>query len=223
MSKIEWDKNGERLFETGVKNAVVYPMNSTTKKYDTGYAWNGVTGITESPEGAEATALYADNIKYLNLYSAEEFKATLEAYMYPPAFETLDGTAEIATGVNIGQQKRGVFGLSYRTEIGSDLDGNSHGYKLHLIYGCQASPSEKGFSTINDSPEAISFSWELTTTPVNVTGKTPTALVTIDSTKIDAKALEAIEAKLYGTDDVEPYLPLPDEIVEIVNAAVANG
>lgn len=219
MAKIVWDNNGERLFETGVKNAVLYPMNSSTKKYDHGYAWNGITSVTESPEGAEATALYADNIKYLNLYSAEEFKATLEAYMYPDEFAILDGTAEISPGVLIGQQKRGVFGLCYRTEIGSDLDGNNYGYKLHLLYGCQASPSEKAYSTINDSPEAITFSWSLTTTPVNVTGQTPTALLTIDSTKISDKALKTIEDKLYGTETETAELPLPDEIVTIINAA----
>ena len=215
MSKIVWDQTGERYYETGVKNGVLYVMG-TDGKYGTGVAWNGLTAVTESPSGAEATPLYADDIKYLNLMSAEEFGATIEAYTYPAEFEECDGSASIATGVSIGQQFRKTFGLCYRTTIGNDVDGNAHGYKLHLIYGALAAPSEKAFSTINDSPEAITFSWEVSTTPVNVTGYKPTASVVIDSTKLDAEKMALIEAKLYGDTDAEPTLPLPDEIVELL-------
>lgn len=218
MSKIVWDKTGERLYETGVKNGVLYLQ--TNGVYNNGVAWNGLTAVTESPSGAEATALYADDMKYLNLYSAEEFGATIEAYTYPDEFAECDGSKELVDGVMIGQQTRKSFGLCYRTVIGNDTDGEAHGYKLHIIYGAMASPSEKAYATINDSPEAITFSWEVTTTPVNVTGAKPTASVVIDSTKADPTKLAALEAILYGkdpttdggNDGVDPRLPLPDEL-----------
>ena len=216
--KIEWDKTGEHFYETGVNHGVLYPYDSTNKTYGNGVAWNGLTSISESPSGAEATALYADNIKYLNLISKEEFSATVEAYTYPDEFAVLDGSQDLATGVKIGQQNRGMFGLAYRTEIGNDVDGDDYGYKLHLIYGAKATPSEKAYSTINDSPEAITFSWTLNTTPVEVKGAKPTAIVTIDSTKADETKLKALEKILYGTPAegqtpaVEGRLPLPDEI-----------
>ena len=215
MSKIVWDAVGEHTFETGVRNGVLY-LKNTEGVYDTGVAWNGLTSVSESPEGAEATDLYADDIKYLTLMSAENFKATIEAYTYPVEFEECDGSATIANGVVIGQQSRKPFGLCYRTSIGNDTDGNEHGYKLHIVYGCQASPSEKQYSTINDSPEAITFSWEVNTTPVNVTGKKPTATLIIDSTKADKAKLTALEDILYGSESVEPRLPLPDEIATLM-------
>ena len=217
MSKLTWDNIGERLFETGVKQGVLYPIQSDGK-YTKGVAWNGLTAVTESPSGAEATPLYADDIKYLNLLSNEEFGATIEAYTYPDEFAECDGSAELATGVMIGQQKRKVFGLCYRTTIGNDVDGNDHGYKLHLIYGCLAAPSEKAYSTINDSPEAITFSWEVTTTPVNVEGFKPTSQITIDSTKADPTKLAALEAVLYGGEATEAKLPLPDEVATLMTA-----
>ena len=197
MSKITWDATGDRLYETGVDRGVLYPIN-IEGKYTPGVAWNGLTGVTESPSGAEATALYADNIKYLSLYSAEEFGATIEAYTYPKEFESCDGSAELGEGVVIGQQTRKVFGLCYRTLVANDVDAQDHGYKLHLIYGCMASPSEKGYQSVNDSPEAITFSWEVTTTPVNVAGFKPTASLIIDSTKIKEDKLKKIEDILYG-------------------------
>lgn len=215
MSKIVWDAVGEHIFETGVRNGVLY-LKDAQGAYNTGVAWNGLTSVSESPEGAEPTDLYADDIKYLTLMSAENFKATIEAYTYPPEFEECDGSASIATGVVIGQQSRKPFGLCYRTAIGNDTDGNEHGYKLHIVYGCQASPSEKQYSTINDSPEAITFSWEVSTTPVNVNGKKPTATLIIDSTKADKTKLTALEAILYGSDSTEPRLPLPDEIATLM-------
>lgn len=217
MSKLVWDKTGERFYETGVKNGVLYPM--VDGAYPKGVVWNGLTAVTESPSGAEATPLYADDIKYLNLMSAEEFGATIEAYTYPDEFAECDGSAKLGTGVTIGQQPRKTFGMSYKTTMGNDVDNDKHGYKLHLIYGAMASPSEKAYSTINDSPEAITFSWELTTTPVNVTGFKPTASLTIDSTKVEPDKLAAIEALLYGGDSTEAKLPLPDEIAAIINAA----
>lgn len=220
MSKIVWDKTGERFYETGVKYGVLYiPTNGV---YSKGVAWNGLTAVTESPSGAEATPLYADDTKYLNLMSNEEFGATIEAYTYPDEFAECDGSASIATGVMIGQQSRKTFGLCYRTTLGNDTDGNDHGYKLHLIYGALAAPSEKGYSTINNSPEAITFSWEVTTTPVSVTGFKPTASITIDSTKADPAKLTALEKILYGSDEApatEPILPLPDEIATLMEAA----
>lgn len=201
MSKLKWDQTGERLYETGVKNGVLYPQNEAGI-YPLGVAWNGLTGVTESPSGAEASPLYADDIKYLNLISAEEFGATIEAYTYPEEFAACDGSAEIADGVAIGQQKRQAFGLCYRTTLGNDVKNNDYGYKLHIIYNCLASPSEKSYATINDSPEAITFSWEVTTTPVNVEGFSPTANITIDSTKIaDVSNLKALEGILYGAAD----------------------
>lgn len=217
MSRIVWDATGERLYETGVDRGVLYPQ--VTGAYPKGVAWNGLTNVTESPSGAEATPLYADNIKYLNLYSAEEFGATIEAYMYPEEFEACDGSASIARGVTVGQQTRQAFGLCYRTVVGNDTEGEAHGYKLHLIYGAVASPSEKAYGTINDSPEAITFSWEVTTTPVNVTGMKPTACVIIDSTKADPEKLKALEDILYGKDEAEARLPLPDEIKTLMAAA----
>ena len=217
MAALTWDGSGERLYETGVDRGVLYVM-STGGTYGTGVAWNGLTGVTESPSGAEETALYADNIKYVSLYSAEEFGATIEAYTYPDEFAECDGSAELATGVTVGQQSRKTFGLCYRTLLGNDTDGQSHGYKLHLIYGATASPSEKAYATVNDSPEAITFSWEITTTPVNVTGMSPTACITIDSTKADAECLAALEAKLYGSTEPSgtPTLPLPNEVKTIM-------
>ena len=214
MSKLVWDNIGERLYETGVKMGVLYVQESGA--YPKGVAWNGLTAVTESPSGAEPTPLYADDTKYLNLMSNEEFGATIEAYMYPDEFAACDGSASIATGVYIGQQPRKTFGLCYRTVIGNDTDYNEHGYKLHLIYGALAAPSEKAYATINDSPEAITFSWEVSTTPVNVTGHKPTACVTIDSTKVDADKLAALEAILYGSESEEARLPLPDELVTLI-------
>ena len=217
MPKLTWDNTGERIFETGVKQGVLYPIQSDGK-YTKGVAWNGLTAVTESPSGAEATALYADDIKYLNLLSNEEFGATIEAYTYPDEFAECDGSAELATGVMIGQQKRKTFGLCYRTTIGNDVEGNDYGYKLHLVYGCLAAPSEKGYSTINDNPDAITFSWEVSTTPVNVEGFKPTSQITIDSTKADPTKLAALEAVLYGGEATEAKLPLPDEVATLMTA-----
>lgn len=215
MSKLEWDKTGERLYETGVKQCVLYPQASGGT-YPKGVAWNGITAVTESPSGAEASPIYADDTKYLNLMSTEEFGATIEAYTYPEEFAECDGSSEIAKGVTIGQQKRKAFGLCYRTVIGNDTDNNEHGYKLHFIYGAVAAPSEKAYATINDSPEAITFSWELSTTPVNVAGAKPTASLTIDSTKADPVKLAELEKILYGDTQTEARLPLPDEIAELM-------
>ena len=221
MSKLKWDQTGEKFYETGVKNGVLYLLNESGK-YNTGVAWNGLTAVTESPSGAEATKLYADDTNYVSLYSAEVFGATVEAYTYPPEFEACDGTAQLTKGVTIGQQDRSTFGMCYRTTIGNDVAGNDYGYKLHLIYGAKASPSEKAYNTINDSPEAITFSWELTTTPVTVNGFKPTASITIDSTKADPTKLAALEDILYGKDGEpgsEARLPLPDEIKTLMSAA----
>lgn len=216
MSKLVWDKTGERLYETGVKNGVLYVFDNGA--YGNGVAWNGLTAVTESPSGAEATPLYADDIKYLNLMSAEEFGATIEAFTYPEEFAQCNGEGVLVDGVVIGQQARKTFGLCYRTVVGNDTDGADHGYKLHIIYGALAAPSERAYATINDSPEAITFSWEVTTTPVSVEGFKPTASVTIDSTKCDAEKLAALEAKLYGSESEEPALPLPDEIKTLMTA-----
>lgn len=218
MAKIVWDESGKRLYETGVKNGVLY-LQDETGAYNKGVAWNGLTAVTESPSGAEATPLYADDIKYLELFSAEEFGATIEAYTYPEEFEACDGSASLGTGVTIGQQDRKTFGLCYRTVLGNDVKSNEYGYKLHLIYGAKAAPSEKGYQTINDSPEAITFSWEVTTTPVNVAGFKPTASVTIDSTKIDPEKLKKIEDMLYGEGATDAKLPLPDELKTILAGA----
>lgn len=217
MAKLVWDKTGERFYETGVQKGVLY-LQDESGAYTKGVAWNGLTAVTESPSGAEATPLYADDIKYLELRSAEEFGATIEAYTYPEEFEACDGSASLGEGITIGQQTRAPFGLCYRTVLGNDVQQNAYGYKLHLIYGATASPSEKAYSTINDSPEAITFSWEITTTPVEVEGFKPTAIVIIDSTKVDAEVLAAIEAKLYGTEEAEAQLPTPNEILAMVKA-----
>lgn len=211
---LEWDVTGEKLYETGVSKAVLYPQSSGA--YPMGYAWNGLISVNESPSGAEATPLYADNRKYLNLISAEDFAATIEAYMYPDAFKQCNGEEELATGIYLAQQSRTPFGLCYRTEIGSDEDGTEHGYKLHLIYGATAAPAAKQYSTTNESPEAMTLSWEIKTVPVEVTGKKPTAIITIDSTKCPAANLTAIEDALYGTTEADPYLPLPDKIIELL-------
>ena len=217
MSKLVWDQTGERYYETGVRNGVLYVQENG--KYENGVAWNGLTAVTESPSGAEASPLYADDIKYLNLMSNEEFGATIEAYTYPEEFAVCDGSASIADGIIIGQQARKTFGLCYRTTVGNDTMGNEYGYKIHIIYGALAAPSEKAYATINDSPEAITFSWEVSTTPVNVAGHKPTANVVIDSVKVGAKNMAKLEAVLYGSEDAEPRLPLPDEIITLVSAA----
>ena len=218
MAKIKWDETGEKIYETGVKNGVLYLPNETGE-YVKGVAWNGLTAVTESPSGAESTPLYADDIKYVELFSAEEFGATLECYTYPDEFAECDGSAEVTPGVIIGQQNRKTFGLCYRTTLGNDVKGNEFGYKLHLIYGAKASPSEKSYSTINDSPEAITFSYEITTTPVNVTGHKPTASLTINSTKVEANKLQQLEALLYGGDSAEAKLPLPDEVINLLKSS----
>lgn len=219
MSRLTWDEQGEKLFETGIQKTVLYQLNSDNQ-YTPGVAWNGVSSVSETPSGAEATAIYADDVKYLNLYSAEQLGGTLQAYMYPDEFEQCDGSAEVAPGVTIGQQNRKTFGLCYRTTLGNDTEGNDYGYKLHLLYGCKASPSEKQYQTINDSPEAISFSWTITTTPVNVTGYKPTSILTVKSTDFkttEEKArLKALEDVLYGTANSDPRLPLPDEVIAMM-------
>jgi len=214
MTVLQWDQVGERLYETGVDHGVLYIPDSLGD-YINGYAWNGLTTVTESPSGAESSPQYADNIKYLNLVSAEEFGATIEAFTYPEEFAQCDGTAIPEAGIAIGQQSRKQFGLSYRTQIGNDLDGTDHGYKLHLIYGATAAPSEKAYATINDSPEAIAFSWEVTTTPVGVPGFKPTAQLVIDSTKVTAARLSDIEDILYGDVGVDARLPLPAEVLSL--------
>lgn len=215
MAALVWDAVGERIYETGVDHGVLY-IPDETGDYNTGFAWNGLTTVTESPSGAESTAQYADNIKYLNLVSAEIFGATIEAFTYPPEFGQCDGTAEPEPGVAVGQQGRKVFGLSYRTQIGNDIDGSDHGYRLHLVYGAQASPSEKAYATINDSPEAIAFSWEIATTPVPVTGLKPSSLLVIDSTKVPPAGLASLLTELYGDVATEPRLPTPDEVITLV-------
>lgn len=217
MAKLIWDAVGDRLYETGVRQGVLYPMSNGT--YPKGVAWNGLTAVTESPSGAEPTPLYADDIKYLNLLSAEEFAATVEAYTYPDEFAECDGSATLASGVTIGQQPRKTFGLCYRTILGNDTENENHGYKLHIIYGAMAAPSEKAYESVNDSPEAITLSWELSTTPVNVTGFKPTASITIDSTKVANGKMEALEKILYGDGDTDARLPLPDEIKTIMDSA----
>jgi hypothetical protein len=220
MSKLKWDQIGERLYETGVDKVVLFPMESTGQ-YGTGVAWNGISAVNESPSGAEPTALYANNGKYLNLISNEDFAATIEAFTYPDEFEECDGSKEIAPGVVIGQQKRKVFGLAYRTLLGNDVDGNDHGYKLHLVYGCLAAPSENNHSTVNDSPEAGTMSWSVSTTPVEVADAKPTATVTIDSTKADKAKLKKLEDMLYGTEHAESKLPLPAEVITLMKDAAA--
>lgn len=218
MAALTWDQVGERVFETGVDRGVLY-MPDVTGDYKNGVAWNGLTTVTESPSGAESNPQFADNIKYLNLISAEEFGATIEAFTYPDEFAECDGTAVPTPGVVVGQQGRKVFGLCYRTRLGNDLEGTDHGYRLHLVYGAQAAPSEKAYGTINDSPEAIAFSWDVTTTPVPVADLKPTALIVVDSTVVDSAALAALETALYGGTGVgaEPHLPSPDEVIEMVS------
>lgn len=218
MSKLVWDEIGTRLYETGIDRGVLFPIQASGA-YTKGVAWNGLTAVTESPSGAEASPIYADNVKYLNLMSAEEFGATIEAYTYPYEFAACVGSVELSAGVSIGQQKRKTFGLAYRTALGNDEDGTDYGYKLHLIYGAMAAPSEQAYTTINDSPEAITLSWEVTTTPVSVIGAKPTASLTIDSTKVDAAKLAALELILYGNTGVDARLPLPDEVAAIFAAA----
>ena len=222
FAPLVWDETGKKLFETGVSNVALYPQD-TTGVYGAGVAWNGVTTISESPSGAEATTLWANNGKYLNLYSVEEYASSIEAYTYPDEFAECDGSAEIAKGVSIGQQTRKSFGLAYKTLIGSDTDGNDHGYKLHLVYGCKAAPSERSHATVNDSPEALSFSWEISTTPVSVKNHKPTASVEIDSTKVDAEKLAAFEKILFGSDTAAARLPLPDEVATHFAAASSEG
>jgi len=213
MSKLVWDQSGQKFYETGVKMGVLYPQ--VDGAYPKGVAWNGLTAVTESPSGAEETALYADDTKYLSLRSTEELGATIEAYTYPDEWAACDGSADLVPGVTLGQQSRQSFGLCYRTVLGNDTDKDQYGYKIHILYGGSASPSEKNYQTVNDSPEAISFSWEISTVPVSVDGFKPTALITIDSTKVAKAQLEALEAILYGDDSSEARLPLPDEIAEI--------
>lgn len=212
--QLVWDNVGERYYETGVSNGAIYPFKSGA--YGKGVAWNGLISVSESPSGAEPTALYADNIKYLNLMSAEEFGATIEAYTYPEEFEECDGTGTLEAGVKVGQQARIPFGLVYKTRVGNDTEGDAAGYKIHIIYNCLASPSEKSYQTVNDSPEAITFSWELSTTPVNVAGFRPTATLVIDSRTVTAAKLKKIEDKLFGTETVDPTFLLPDEIKALV-------
>ena len=212
---LSWDNVGEHFYETGVRNGVIYLQNNDGT-YGTGVAWNGLTAVTESPSGAEATAIFADDIKYLNLYSAEEFGATIEAYTYPDEFAECDGSASPATGMIVGQQPRKAFGFCYRTVLGNDVAGEAYGYKIHILYGCRVSPSERAYQTINDSPEAISFSWSVTTTPVDVTGFKPTSIITVDSTKTTAAKLAALESILYGTGGQSPVaarLPLPAAVI----------
>jgi hypothetical protein len=221
MTALAWDRVGERFYETGIDRGVLF-LPDNTGDYNEGHAWNGLTTVTEKPSGADANAQYADNIKYLNLLAAEVFGATVEAFTYPDAFAQCDGTAEPEPGVYLGQQGRRVFGLAYRSQVGNDLEGTEHGYKLHLVYGALAAPSEKAYATINDSPSAIAFSWDVSTTPVPVTGHKPTALLTIDSTKVDADNLAALEAILYGTDTDDPRLPQPDEVITILGTGETN-
>ena len=220
MSKLVWDVVGERNYETGVSKGVLYPMVSGA--YPKGVAWSGLTTVTETASGAEATPLYADNIKYLNLMSVEELGGTIEAYTAPDEFGACDGTAELATGVSIGQQPRQTFGLAYQTILGNDTENNKHGYKIHLIYGALASPTERSYATVNDSPEAMTMSWDFSTTPVSVTGFEPTSLVVIDSTKVDAEKLAAFEAIIYGSEDQEARLPLPNEVATLLGAQAAG-
>lgn len=222
MPKLVWDQVGEHFYETGVDHGVLYPIQDD-KTYSLGVAWNGLTGVTQSPSGADETKIFADNIKYLSLRAAEDFGATITAYTYPDEWEACDGSAQISTGVIIGQQARKTFGFSYRTLIGNDTNGTDYGYKIHLIYGATASPSERAYETVNDSPEAIQFSWEVSTVPVEVPGFKPAAHLEIDSTKVDSGALKAIEDVLYGTESATARLPLPKEIMEIIESHSGNS
>lgn len=215
MAKLVFNNVGERLFETGVKNGVLYVMGDEGA-YENGVVWNGLTAVTESPSGAETTPLYADDVKYVVIYAAEEFGATVEAYTYPEEFEQCDGSAAISEGITIGQQTRKSFGMCYKTSVGNDVQGQDYGYKIHIIYGAKAAPSEKSYSTINDSPEAVTFSWELSTVPVPVEGHNPTATMVIDSTRVPAEKMAKIEAKLYGSEESDATLPLPNEILDLI-------
>ena len=217
--KLKWDQTGERIYETGVSNGVLY-VQKANGSYDNGVAWNGLSTVTESPSGAESNAIYADNIKYLALTSAEEFGATVEAYTYPDEFAECDGSAEGADGVMIVQQDRKAFGMAYKTIVGNDTEKNAHGYKLHMIYGATAAPSEKGYSTVNDSPEPITLSWELSTTPVEVTGYKPTATLVIDSTKANSEKIKDLEDILFGSDETEARLPMPNEVISLMKEDV---
>lgn len=216
--RIEWDRVGEHFYETGVDHGVFYERDATGN-YINGVPWNGLTAVNETPSGAEASGIYADNMKYLNLISKEEFAATIEAYTYPKKFQECDGSVEVAPGVTIGQQARKTFGFCYRTKIGNDIDNDAHGYKLHMLYGCSATPSDRSYGTVSDNPDAINFSWELNTTPVNVEGNQPTSIMVIDSTEVDATTLKALEDILYGTEDTSPRMPLPAEIIEMFEEA----
>lgn len=220
--KLAWDQVGERYYETGTDRGVFYPFVTADKKYGTGTAWNGLIGVSESPSGGEPSPYYADNIKYLNLMSTEEFGATIEAYTYPDEFKECDGSKEIAPGVYAGQQSRKPFGFSYRTILGNDTENNKYGYKIHLVYNAMAAPSEKGYATTGESTEPLSMSWEISTSPVDVPGAEPTAHLEIDSTKCSAEKLAALEAILYGTDDAEPTLPLPEEVVELLKETTGD-
>lgn len=215
MPKLVWDKAGEHFYETGVDRGVLYP--TVGGAYSKGVVWNGLTSVSENPSGADTSAQYADNIKYLNLVAAEEFGATIEAFTYPDEFAMCDGSAEPVRGVRIGQQTRRPFGFCYRTLMGNDLEGTEYGYQIHIVYGATASPSSRDYNTVNDSPEAITFSWEVTTTPVEVTGYKPTATLVIESTKVSLAALQALEDILYGTDSEDARLPMPDEVFEVIN------
>lgn len=220
MAVLKWDQTGEKLYETGVQKGVLYPMDGAV--YGKGVAWNGLTAVNETPSGAESTKLYADDIKYLDIRSAEEFGATIEAYSSPEEFDACDGSAELADGVNIGQQNRKGFGFCYRSTIGNDTEYNNYGYKLHIIYGLTAAPSERSYSSVNDSPETATLSWEVSSTPVNVAGFKPTSIVTINSKKINPEALKEIEDALYGTESVEPKILLPDEIKAICDKHIGG-
>lgn len=225
MAKLVWDASGDRLYETGIDRVVLYPFSKTSgTKYSAGVAWNGVSSINESPSGAEASAIYADNIKYLNLMSVEELGLSIEAYTYPDEFAECDGSAGIATGITIGQQTRRHFGLAYRTLLGNDEESTDYGYKLHLVYDCMASPSEKSYATVNDSPEAISFSWDITTTPVDIAEDyKPAAMITIDSTKVDAEKLGDLEELLYGAANADPTLPAPATVFSTLGVTGVTG
>ena len=220
MAVLKWDQTGEKLYETGVQKGVLYPMDGAV--YGKGVAWNGLTAVNETPSGAESTKLYADDIKYLDIRSAEEFGATIEAYSSPDEFDACDGTAELADGVNIGQQNRKGFGFCYRSTIGNDTEYNNYGSKLHIIYGLTAAPSERSYSSVNDSPETATLSWEVSSTPVSVAGFKPTSIVTINSKKINPEALKEIEDALYGTESVEPKILLPDEIKAICDKHIGG-
>ena len=221
MAQIAWDAIGEKFYETGVDHCVLYQQQNDGS-YGNGVAWNGVSSISESSDGGEPSPVYADNIQYLNLFSTEKTKLSIEAYTYPDEFAECDGSAELTTGVKIAQQTRKQFGLSYRTQIGNDTQNTDYGYKLHLVYNCLAAPTERGYETVDDDAEAITFSWDVSTTPVSVTGHKPTALLTVDSSKVGNAKMAKLEAALYGTSDAEPYLPLPDKVLEILNSVSSD-